>query len=260
LLRLSGQIVDATVVEARGPRLEGKEKILVKGGGTLESWSKAKAAQIDRDGRWTLKRGRKRPPKGDARVATELVVPAFGCKNHVTIDRPHGVVRRYTVSHTAACDGARLAAVLGPNNTASGVRADTAYRSKEDLAMLAQRGRVERLQRRKPRGKPTAPHIRRDHVKRASVRVAVERILAVQKRRLRPVIRTVDPPQAASPLATPETPVPRPSSPSPTSSPTPGSRPVPRPREDQADPRNPTRLQWQETRACGMPRRFQGPS
>jgi hypothetical protein len=188
---MGGQIVDATVVEARRPRLKGEEKATVKGGGTPAGWSKAKAAQIDRDGRWTLKRGRKRPPKADERVATELVIPAFGDKNHVTIDRRHGVVRRYTVTHAAAHDGAQLAAVRAPDNTAGGVWADTAYRSKENLAMLAQRGRVERLQRPKPRGKPLAPNVRRGNARRAKVRVAVEPVFAVQKRRLGLVIRTV---------------------------------------------------------------------
>jgi IS5 family transposase len=141
-LAMGEQIVDATVVEARRPRLKGDEKATVKGGVTPESWSKAKAAQIDRDGRWTLKRGRKRPPKANERVATELVVPSFGYTNHVAIDRRHGFVRRYTVTHAAAHDGAQLAAVLDPDNTASRVWADTAYRSKENLAMLARADRA----------------------------------------------------------------------------------------------------------------------
>jgi IS5 family transposase len=190
-LAMGGQIVDATVVEARRPRLKGEEKATVKSGATPEGWSKAKAAQIDKDGRWTLKRGRKRPPTADARVATELVVPCFGSKNHVTIDRRHGFVRRYTVTHAAAHDGAQLAAVLDPDNTASEVWADTAYRSKDNLAMLARRGLVERLQRPKPRGKPMAPNVRRGNAKRAKVRVHLEHVFAVQKRRLAIVIRTV---------------------------------------------------------------------
>lgn len=190
-LAMGGQIVDATVVDARRPRLKGEEKAVVKGGGVPEGWSKAKAAQIDRDGRWTLKRGRKRPPKADERVATELVVPAFGYKNHVTIDRRHGFVRRYTVTHAAAHDGAQLGAVLDPDNTASGVWADTAYRSQENLAMLARRGLVERLQRPKPRGKPMPKHVRRGNAKRAKVRALVEHVFAAQKRRLGLVVRTV---------------------------------------------------------------------
>jgi transposase len=50
-LAMGGQIVDATIVEARRPRLKAEEKAIVKSGGTPEDWSKAKAVQIDRDGR-----------------------------------------------------------------------------------------------------------------------------------------------------------------------------------------------------------------
>jgi len=59
-LAMGGQIVDATVVEARQPRLILGEKVTIKGGGVPEGWSQARRAQVDRDGRWTLKRGRVR--------------------------------------------------------------------------------------------------------------------------------------------------------------------------------------------------------
>jgi hypothetical protein len=36
-------------------------------------------------------------------------VPVFGYKNHVGIDREHGFVRRYSVTHGAAWDGGQLA-------------------------------------------------------------------------------------------------------------------------------------------------------
>jgi transposase, IS5 family len=65
-LAMGGQIVDATIVEARRPRLSEAEKAIVKGGGTPEGWKPARTRQVDRDGRWTLKRGRKRPTPPDA--------------------------------------------------------------------------------------------------------------------------------------------------------------------------------------------------
>jgi transposase, IS5 family len=200
LLRLGGQIVDATVVQARRPRLKGDEKAAIKEGKVPEDWSKAKTAQMDRDGRWTLKRGRKRPPKGNERVATELVVPAFGYENHVTIDRRHGFVRRHTVTDAAAHDGAQLGAVLDPDNTASTVWADTAYRSKVNLDLLVARGMTERLQRPKPRGRPMPKHVRRGNATRAKVRARVEHVFAAQKRRLGLVVRTVGKARASAKL------------------------------------------------------------
>ena len=45
----------------------------------------------------------------------------FGGKNHVGIDREHGFVRRFAITHAAAHDGGQLGALLDPDNTASGV-------------------------------------------------------------------------------------------------------------------------------------------
>jgi transposase, IS5 family len=56
-LAMGGQIMDATVVAARRPRLTGDEKATVKGGGVPAGWSPAKRAQMDTDGRWTITRG-----------------------------------------------------------------------------------------------------------------------------------------------------------------------------------------------------------
>ena len=59
----------------------------------------------------------------------------FGDMSHVSIDRKHGFVRRFTVTSAAAHDRAQLANVLDATNTASDVWADTAYRSKTSCAV-----------------------------------------------------------------------------------------------------------------------------
>jgi IS5 family transposase len=199
-LAMAGQIVDATVVEARRPRLNpGRpgstqdEKTTIKAGVVPEAWSKAKRTQMDCDGRWTIKRGRKRPagegePK--ARVANEIAVPVFGYKNHLEIDRRHGFIRRF--GHDAAAhDGQQLSKLLDPANTASSVWADTAYRSAANVALLARRGLVPQFQRPKPRGRRMPSHVARGNTTRARVRVAIEHVFAAQKCRLGLIIRTV---------------------------------------------------------------------
>jgi IS5 family transposase len=192
-LAMGGQIVDATVIQARRPRLTQAEKETIKGGGTPAEWTPARRAQIDRDGRWTIKRGRKReamPGQGHQRQV-EIAVPVFGYKNHVGIDREHGFVRRYSVTHAAAHDGGQLAAVLDHDNTASDVWADTAYRSAANLAVLERRGLKPQFQRKKPRGRKMPAHIARGNATRARVRSRVEHVFAAQKCRLRLVVRTV---------------------------------------------------------------------
>jgi IS5 family transposase len=42
---MGGQIVDASVIQARRPRLTRSEKATIKGGGVPSGWSKAKRAQ-----------------------------------------------------------------------------------------------------------------------------------------------------------------------------------------------------------------------
>ncbi len=194
LLAMGGQIIDATVVQARPARLSAEEKATIKDGGTPEGWTAARTAQVDRDARWTLKRGRKRPPAkdgGSKRRAIAVAVPVFGYKSHLGIDRTHGLIRTWTVTDAAAHDGGRLGALLDPANTAGGVWADTAYRSAANLELLARRGHVGHLQRKKPRGRPMPRHIARGNATRGKVRAAVEHVFAAQKRRLGLLIRTV---------------------------------------------------------------------
>ena len=193
-LAMGGQIVDATVVEARRPRLTKEEKATLRDGGTPEGWSTARARQIDRDGRWTIKRGRKAPPsEGGAQrqAAAEIAVPMFGYKNHLGIDRGHGFIRRFVVTHAAGHDGSQLGAVLDPENTGSGVWADTAYRSKANLDALERRGLRPEFQRAKPRGRPMPAHLSRGNATRARVRSLVEHVFATEKRRIGLIVRSI---------------------------------------------------------------------
>jgi transposase, IS5 family len=200
-LAMGGQIVDATVIEARRPRLSRAEKDTIKGGGTPADGKPARTRQMDRDGRWTIKRGRKRPAPEDGgrrRQAAEIAVPVFGYKNHVGIDRTHGFIRRSTTTHAAAHDGRQLEALLDRDNLASGVWADTAYRSQANLALLDRHGLVPQFQRAKPRGKPMPVHVRRGNATRAKVRARVEHVFAAEKCCLRLVVRTVGLARAAA--------------------------------------------------------------
>ena len=194
LLAMGGQILDATIVQARPARLTAEEKASIRGGGTPAGWSPARRAQIDRDApldpearpQAPAAGGRHQPAAGgrDRRADVRLQEP---CRH-----RPrHGLIRTWTVTHAAAHDGGQLERLLDTDNTASGVWADTAYRSAANLAVLAKRAMVPHLQRPKPRGKPMPPNIRRGNATRGKVRAAVEHVFAAQKQRLKLVVRTV---------------------------------------------------------------------
>ena len=56
-----------------------------------------------------------RTRKANARksaVRSSVAVPAFGYKNNISIDRRHGLIRRWTATNAAAHDGARLADLI----------------------------------------------------------------------------------------------------------------------------------------------------
>jgi len=191
-LAMGGQTVDTTVAEARRPRLTQEERRTLREGGTPEGWSQARECQIDRDGHWTIKRGRK-PPPGDAQrqAMGENAVPVFGYKNRLGIDRGSDFIRRFTVTHAARHDGSQLGAVLDPENTGSGVRGDVAYRSMANVALPDRCGLAPQFQRAKPRGRPMPAHVARGNATRARVRCLIEHVFAAQKCRMGLVVRSI---------------------------------------------------------------------
>ena len=154
-LAMSGQIIDASIVAAPKQRNTEGEKHDIKEGHIPPAWAEkpAKLRQKDRDARWTVKYTKAKPSaEGAPRV--DLAVPAFGYKNHLGIDRRHRLIRRWTVTDAARHDGALLPELIDPNNTASNVWADTAYRSKANEKFLAGRLLRSQIHRKKPKSLP----------------------------------------------------------------------------------------------------------
>ena len=186
-----GQIVDASLIAAPKQRLTQDEKAAVKDGKTAdEIWENPhKAAQKDTDARWTIKYSKKKDgaPKGHVDIA----IPAFGYKSHVMTDEAHGFIRSFKVTDASRHDGAQLKDLVRTDIMATGVFADSAYRSKANEAWLARHGLVSRIHRRKPKGKPMPDHIRRGNAAKSTVRSHVEHVFADQKHRLGLKIRTI---------------------------------------------------------------------
>jgi len=121
----------------------------------------------------------------------DLAIPMFGYKNHIGIDRTHGLIRTWDASAANAHDGARLPALISPDNTASGVWADTAYRSKKNEAFLAKGMFTSNIHQRKPHRRAMPERIARANARRSAVRSAVEHVFAGQKHRMGLVVRTI---------------------------------------------------------------------
>ncbi len=195
-LAMGGQIIDATMVPAPKQRNTDEEKAAIKQGKIPERWKEkpAKVRQKDRDARWSLKYTKAKVKEGADPTAfkpVDLAIPMFGYKNHIGIDRTHGLIRTWDASAANVHDGARLPELISKQNTGSGVWADTAYRSKKNETFL-ERGMFKSNihQKRMPR-RPLPEHIARANAKRSAVRSAVEHVFAGQKHRMGLFIRTI---------------------------------------------------------------------
>jgi transposase, IS5 family len=166
LLAMGGQIVDATIVAAPKQRNHRGENDAIKQGETPAGWDAqpARRRQKDTDARWTKKHGRS----------------YYGYKNHISMDRRHKLVRRYTVTDAARHDSQELDALLDAGNTCSEVWADSAYRSAEIEAALADKGYKSRIHRRGARNRPLSRREQQGNTTRSRVRARVEHVFGHQ--------------------------------------------------------------------------------
>lgn len=190
---MSGQIVDASLVAAPKQRNTEAEKAEIKAGRIPDAWpvSPAKLAQKDRDARWTMKFS-KAKPKLDGTTQIDIAIPSFGYKSHVSVDRRHGLIRKWQITDAARHDGAVLRdGLLDKANTASDVWADTAYRSKANETFLVSNGFTSKIHRKKPKGKPMPKHMARANGRKSKTRARVEHVFAEQKDRMGLFVRTI---------------------------------------------------------------------
>jgi IS5 family transposase len=165
-LAMGGQIIDASIVPVPKQRNGRDDNAKIKAGETPEGWdaNPAKRPQKDTDARWTKKHGKSH----------------YGYKNHVSVDRRHKLVRRYQVTDAAVHDSQVVEDILDPDNTASGVWADSAYRSAEIEAKLEEMSLKSRIHRKGHRNKPLNERSMRGNKTRSKVRARVEHVFGAQ--------------------------------------------------------------------------------
>lgn len=170
-----GQIVDASIVKAPRQRNTREENEQVKAGEVPDSWSPRKRRHKDTDARWTSKHG----------------VWHYGYKNHVSVDRDCGLVRRYEVTEASRSDGKVLEDVLDATNTSGDVWADSAYRSEEQEKRLSEGGYRSRIHRKGQRDHPLPERSKEANRKKSTVRARVEHVFAHQEAMGGKLVRTV---------------------------------------------------------------------
>jgi IS5 family transposase len=193
-LAMGGQIVDATIVAAPRQRNTDGEKAAIKQGKSgTEIWPDEphKAAQKDTDARWTVKYSKAKQKADGSPHKTDIAIPAFGYKDHIAIDRQHGLIRSWKVTDAARYDGAQLADLVARPNTGSSVWADTAYRSKKNEAWLAKNGYFSRIHTKKPKSRDMGERAKAANAKRSKIRSFVEHPFARIKHVMGLTIRTI---------------------------------------------------------------------
>ena len=137
------------MVAAPNQRNTNDEKTDLREGRGPQDWQDkpSKLSHKDRHARWTLA---KRQEDGST-PATDLAIPFFGYKSHISIDRKFRLIRTWKATDAAASDGARLReGLLDKTNMASTGWADTAYRSKANEEFMEKHGFVSKVHKKKP--------------------------------------------------------------------------------------------------------------
>jgi hypothetical protein len=186
-----GFIFQVPALVPRTTALENVELPLVYAGvRRQERHRKAKDA-LDRVG--LADRSHHWQPREDGSIPpVDLAIPLFGYQNHVSIDRRFGFIRRWAATDAATYEGRRLRqGLLDKSNTASGVWADTAYRSAANETFLSRNGLVSHIHRKKPKGRAMPETMRRANNAKSKIRARVEHVFAEQKHRMGLFVRTI---------------------------------------------------------------------
>ena len=99
----------------------------------------------------------------------------------VNIDRRHKLIRRYRVTDAAVHDSQVIEELLVSDNTASGVWADSAYRSKDTEGKVKARGLRSRIHRKGYRNRPLRDWEKAGNQSRSRFRARVEHVFGAQR-------------------------------------------------------------------------------
>ena len=160
LLAQAGKLVDASFVDVPRPRNPRAENATIQAGGVPEAWAEApaKPSQKDVAARWT-----KQHAEGH-----------YGYKNHVKADAKSKLLERYAVTDASVHDSQKLAQLVATED--GEVYADSAYRSAEAEAMLAQKQVTRQIHERAYRNRPLTEEQKASNRKKSKIRARIEHV------------------------------------------------------------------------------------
>jgi transposase, IS5 family len=156
----SGNIVDASFVEAPKQRNSREENEEIKSGKTPENWNESKKSQKDTDAKWTTKGGERH----------------FGYKNHVKACKKSKLIKTYVVTDAAVHDSGVLEDLLEEDDSNHEMYADSAYSGAPIKEILCERNIRNRIHEKGYRNNPLTEKQKEKNRKKSKVRARVEHI------------------------------------------------------------------------------------
>jgi len=186
----AGQMIDATFVEVPRQRNTREENKQIKGGETPEDWQTPEAAakmqQKDVEARWTKKNHENH----------------YGYKNHINADEANKLIQSYAVTDASVHDSQVFEELLDQTEDGNGdkraVYADSAYRSEEKEAQLAQDRIPSQICEKGKRNHPLTEEQKAANHQKSKVRSRVEHIFGAQAQMGGHVVRTIGKTRAAA--------------------------------------------------------------
>ena len=169
LMPKGGQIIDASLVSVPKNRNTRDENKQIKEGKTPDGWDDQPnmKRQKDEDVRWTKKHGKSH----------------YGCKNHLSIDKEHKLIRRYSVTDASVHDSQVFDEVLDEENSGCSVWADSAYRSEAREEQLREQGYKSRIHRKGGSRRALNRQEQAANHRRSKIRARVEHVFGDQRTR-----------------------------------------------------------------------------
>lgn len=162
VLPQEGVIIDASFVEVPRQRNSREENALIKKGGVPEAWADQpdKLAQKDVDARWAK--------KGNQTF--------YGYKNHARCDSTSNLITDFAVTDAAVHDSQPFAELVGEKDRGKKVWADSAYKSAETDARLAELGIENHIHEKGTSVRALDKTQRRHNTEKSKVRCLIEHI------------------------------------------------------------------------------------
>ena len=158
LFAQTGQIVDASFVEAPRQRNSREENSLIKAGQTPEAWKENphKLRQKDIDARWVKKNN----------------ISFYGYKNHIMLDQCTKLITTYAVTDAADHDSVALETLLEMSDGGQILYGDSAYVGQEEI--IGECHMTSKIHEKGYRNKPLTDEQKVSNREKSKIRARVE--------------------------------------------------------------------------------------